>query len=37
MLAMVYTVNEPNRAKELKVLGTAGIVTDYLDKIPPAI
>ena len=34
--ALVYTVNEPQRAQRLSVLGIDGIVTDAVDRFSPA-
>jgi glycerophosphoryl diester phosphodiesterase len=36
MRAMVYTVNEPDRARELLSCGIDGIVTDAVDRFSPA-
>ena len=33
MRAMVYTVNEPDRARELLSCGIDGIVTDAVDRV----
>jgi glycerophosphoryl diester phosphodiesterase len=33
--AMVYTVNEPARAQELRAWGIDGLVTDAVDRFSP--
>jgi glycerophosphoryl diester phosphodiesterase len=35
MRALVYTVNDPKRAEELRTLGIDGIVTDAVDRFSP--
>jgi len=35
-LAMVYTVNEPDDAQRLLALGVDGLITDAVDRFPPA-